>query len=135
MDNINLEILTPEKTIFNEQVESVTVPGTKGSFQVLKDHAPLMSTIDIGVVAVKNKNQTNYFTTGGGTIEVKKNKIMILADSMEKVEDIDVDRAQQAKERAENRLRNKKDADVDEVKAESALKRAINRINAKEKYL
>jgi F-type H+-transporting ATPase subunit epsilon len=135
MDSISLEILTPEKPIFNEQVESVTVPGTKGSFQVLKDHAPLMSTIDIGVVALKIKDQTSYFTTGGGTIEVKKNKITILADSMEKVEDIDVDRAQQAKERAEERIRNKKDSDVDEAKAESALKRAINRINAKEKYL
>jgi len=135
MDSISLEIHTPEKLIFSEKVESVTVPGTKGSFQILKDHAPLMSTIDIGVIAVKIKDQTGYFTIGGGTIEVKKNKITILADSMEKIEDIDVDRAQQAKEKAEKRLRNKKDSDVDEAKAESALKRAINRISAKEKYL
>ena len=134
MDSISLEILTPEKPIFNEKVESVTVPGTKGSFQVLKDHAPLMSTIDIGVVALKIKDQTSYFTTGGGTIEVKKNKITILADSMEKVEDIDVDRAQQAKERAEERIRNKKDSDVDEAKAESALKRAINRLKLTGNY-
>jgi len=134
MDNISLEVLTPEKLIFNEKVESVTVPGTKGRFQVLKDHAPLISTIDIGVIDLKKNNERDHFTTGGGTIEVLKNKVTILVDSIEKVEDIDVYRAEKAKERAEERLVKKNVEDVDAIRAELALKRAVNRINAKNKY-
>lgn len=135
MDNINVEILTPEKPIFKDNVESVTVPGTKGSFQVLKDHAPLMSTLDIGVITIKKNNEKSYFSTGGGSIEVLKNKVTILADSLENVEDIDVDRAERAKERAKDRLSKKSDPDFSEERAETALKRAINRISAKEKYM
>jgi len=135
MDNISLEILTPEKPVINENVESVTVPGTKGSFQVLKDHAPLISTIDIGVITIKNNNEKRYFSTGGGSIEVLKNKVTILADSFENVKDIDVDRAERAKERAYERLSKKSDPDFNELRAEAALNRAINRINAKDKYM
>ena len=135
MDNINLEILTPEKPVFNESVESVTVPGTKGSFQVLKDHAPLMSTLDIGVITIKNNNEKSYFCTGGGSIEVLKNKVTILADSFEKVEDIDVERAERAKERAKERLSKKSDPNFSEARAVAALEKAINRISAKEKYM
>lgn len=134
MDNISLEVLTPEKLVFNENVESVTVPGTKGHFQVLKDHAPLISTIDIGVIDLKKNNEKNHFTTGGGTIEVLKNKVTILVDSIEKVEDIDVDRAEKAKERAEERLNKKNDDEIDMKRAELALKRAINRISSKNKF-
>jgi F-type H+-transporting ATPase subunit epsilon len=135
MDNISLEILTPEKLMINDNVESVTVPGTKGSFQVLKDHAPLMSTLDIGVITIKKNNEKSYFSTGGGSIEVLKNKVNILADSLENVEDIDVDRAEKAKERAEERLSKKSDPDFNEERAEAALKRAINRLSAKKKYM
>ena len=135
MDNISLEILTPEKLMINDNVESVTVPGTKGSFQVLKDHAPLMSTLDIGVITIKKNNEKSYFSTGGGSIEVLKNKVTILADSLENVEDIDVDRAEKAKERAEERLSKKSDPDFNEERAEAALKRAINRLSAKKKYM
>ena len=135
MDNINLEILTPEKPAFNGNVESITVPGTKGSFQVLKDHAPLMSTLDIGIITIKKNNEKSYFSTGGGSIEVLKNKVTILADSLENVKDIDVDRAEKAKERAEERLSKKNDPDFSGERAEAALKRAINRISAKEKYM
>ena len=135
MDNISLEILTPEKLMINDNVESVTVPGTKGSFQVLKDHAPLMSTLDIGVITIKKNNEKSYFSTGGGSIEVLKNKVTILADSLENVEDINVDRAEKAKERAEERLSKKSDPDFNEERAEAALKRAINRLSAKKKYM
>lgn len=135
MDNISLEVLTPEKLLLNEKVESVTVPGTKGSFQVLKDHAPLISTIDIGVIDIKKNNEKDHFTTGGGTIEVLKNKVTILVDSIEKVEDIDIQRAEKAKERAEERLVKKNEESIDALRAELALKRAINRIGAKNKYI
>jgi F-type H+-transporting ATPase subunit epsilon len=134
MAEINLEIITPEKIIYKDSVDSITVPGTKGMFQVLKDHAPLMSTIEIGVITLKKNDKNTHFTTAGGTIEVLNNKVLILADSVEVITDIDIDRAERAKTRAEENLNRKKE-DIDFVRAELALKRAVNRINAREKYI
>ena len=135
MAEINLEIITPEKIIYKDSVDSITIPGTKGMFQVLKDHAPLMSTIEIGVITFKKNNESKYLTTAGGTIEVLNNNVLILADSVEVIEDIDIDRAERAKTRAEENLKKKKEEEIDSVRAELALKRAINRINAREKYI
>jgi F-type H+-transporting ATPase subunit epsilon len=135
MAEINLEIITPEKIIYKDSVDSITVPGTKGMFQVLKDHAPLMSTIEIGVITFKKNDENKYLTTAGGTIEVLNNNVLILADSVEVIEDIDIDRAERAKTRAEENIKRKKEEDIDFVRAELALKRAINRINAREKYI
>ena len=134
MDGINLEIITPEKTIYKDVIDSITIPGTLGSFQVLKDHAPLISSFEVGVITVQKNGNKNYFSTSGGTVEVEKNKILVLADSVEKVDEIDTDRARQAKERAEQRLARKHEAEINESRAEAALKRAVNRINARLKY-
>jgi F-type H+-transporting ATPase subunit epsilon len=134
MAEINLEIITPEKIIYKESVDSITVPGTKGMFQVLKDHAPLMSTIEIGIISLNKSDENTYLTTAGGTIEVLHNNVLILADSVEVIDDIDIDRAESAKTRAEENLKRKKEKEIDGVRAELALKRAINRINAREKY-
>ncbi len=134
MAEIDLEIITPEKIIYKDSVDSITVPGTKGMFQVLKDHAPLMSTIEIGVITLKKNDVNTYLTTAGGTIEVLNNNVLILADSVEVINDIDIDRAESAKTRAEENLKRKKEEEIDGVRAELALKRAINRINAREKY-
>jgi len=134
MAELNLEIITPEKIIYKDSVDSITVPGTKGMFQVLKDHTPIMSTIEIGVITLKKNDEHTHLTTAGGTIEVLNNNILILADSVEVIEDIDIDRAERAKTRAEESLTSKKE-EIDFVRAELALKRAINRINASEKYI
>lgn len=134
MSEINLEIITPEKVIYKDTIDSITVPGTQGGFQVLKDHAPLISTLEIGIITVKKNGNTNYYTTGGGTIEVLSNKVLILADSVESIEKIDIDRAELAKKRAEERLAKKHEEKIDIVRAEAALERAINRLKATEKY-
>ena len=134
MKEIKLEIITPEKIVFKEIIDSITIPGTLGSFQVLKDHAPLISSFEVGVITIQKNGNKNYFSTSGGTVEVEKNKILVLADSVEKVEEIDVDRARQAKERAEQRLAKKHEEVINEARAEAALRRAVNRINAKLKY-
>jgi len=134
MAEINLEIITPEKIIYKDSADSITVPGTKGMFQVLKNHAPLMSTTEIGVITLKKNDESTYFTTAGGTIEVLNNNVLILVDSVEVIEDIDIDRAERAKKRAEERLERKKDSEIDAKRAESALKKAINRINAIQKF-
>jgi len=135
MAELNLEIITPDKPIFNEVIESVTIPGTMGNFQILKNHAPLISTFDVGVVNVKSGSKVNYFSTSGGTVEVNNNKVLVLADSIEPTDQIDLDRAEKAKERAEEHMKRKKEQNVDEERATAALKRAINRINTKEKYI
>ena len=134
MSELNLEIITPEKPIFKDQIESVTIPGTQGSFQILKNHAPIISSFEIGIIKVKKAASETYYTTSGGTVEVSHNKVLVLADSIEKVEDIDEDRAEQAKKRAEERLRKKHEENIDEARAKAALNRALNRLNAVKKY-
>jgi len=133
-DVLNLEIITPEKIILNDKIDSITIPGTLGSFQVLKNHAPLISTFEIGIVTIKNNGSVMHYTTSGGTIEVNDNKVLVLADSIEKIEDIDKVRAEDSKSRAEERLKDKQ-SDIDITRAEAALKRALNRLNAVGKYL
>ena len=77
-----LEIITKDTKIYEGEVKLVQVPGSKGSFQILKNHAPIISTLDRGDVKVIDKNdRTSFFAIGGGVIEVKNNHIMILAES------------------------------------------------------
>jgi len=135
MAGLTLEIITPGKIAFKGEVQSVTVPGTEGSFQVLKNHAPLMSTFEIGEIKlVLPDDGRKFYATGGGTVEVLNNQVLLLADSLEEVAEIDVERARGAKERAENRLLHKTDTtDVD--RAEKALMRAVNRLRLVEKHI
>lgn len=135
MAGLVLEIITPSKISFKGGVNSVTVPGTEGSFQILKNHAPLISTFEIGAIKIVLPDEgEKYYSTGGGTVEVLNNHILILADSLEDVADIDVARATKAKERAQERLTNKTET-TDIERAEIALKRAINRLRLVEKHI
>jgi F-type H+-transporting ATPase subunit epsilon len=123
-----LEIVTPRKVIFSAEVQSFSAPGIVGGFQVLKSHAPLLSSIQIGEVKVVDTagNETRYATTGG-FVEVHENKVVMLAETAEKAEQIDVQRAQDSRDRAQKRLAEKKlETDVD--RARVALARALNRL-------
>jgi len=134
MAELNLEIVTPSKSAFSGEIKSITVPGSKGRFQVLKNHAPIISTFDVGMVKVElHDGKPNHYSTAGGTIEVLDNKVLVLADSIELVAEIDAQRALKAKQRAEERLA-AKTSDINIARAEAALARAINRISIKEKY-
>lgn len=133
MADINLEIISPSKVVFEGEVDSITVPGTSGSFQILKNHAPIVSTLEIGEVKLKIGNTNRYFAISGGTIEVVNNKVLILADSIEESNEIDKERALKSKERALNRLSNKT-PEIDVLRAQSSLTRALNRIRLKELY-
>ncbi|MEE1883946.1 ATP synthase F1 subunit epsilon [Pedobacter flavus] len=79
---MNLEILTPDKKIFEGEVSSVTVPGTMGSFQILKDHAPIISTLEDGAVVIKGSGNDTTFNIKGGVVEVLNNKIIVLAEGV-----------------------------------------------------
>jgi F-type H+-transporting ATPase subunit epsilon len=134
MSELNLEIVTPSKSAFSGEIKSITVPGTKGRFQILKNHAPIISTFDIGMIKVELPDgKSDHYATAGGTIEVLDNKVLVLADSIEQVSEIDEERALKAKQRAEERLIEKK-SDLNISRAQIALARALNRIQVKEKY-
>ena len=119
---------------YKGQIESVTIPGTDGIFQVMVNHAPIISSFETGTIKLElEKDTKKYFATGGGTVEVLKNFIRILADSLEAVENIDIERAKQAMERAKQRLKDHNAKDIDFKRAEAALARAVNRIKLVEK--
>lgn len=135
MSELYLEIITPSKIGYKGNVTSVTVPGTKGNFQVLFNHAPIISSLEIGEIKIDEKGgEKLLFATSGGTIEVSKNKIIILAESFELASEIDSKRAEEAKARAEERIQKRKEADIDDFRAEMALKRAINRLKITNKH-
>ena len=136
MAELYLDIITPSKNIFSGEIKSITLPGTQGGFQVLKNHAPIISTLEIGVVKiVLADNSIQNYATGGGTVEVLDNKILLLADSIERSDEIDVERAKDAMERASKRLNEKSEnKSIDGVRAEAALARAVNRIKIAEKF-
>ncbi|RPI13492.1 MAG: ATP synthase F1 subunit epsilon [Ignavibacteriae bacterium] len=124
---IHLEIVTPRKIDFSDEVKSFTAPGTEGGFQILPNHAPFISTIGIGKVKFVTKdNVEKEFATSGGVVEVHDNKISMLAETIEPKEDIDVQRAREAKERAAKKLEAAHGHDIDIAKI--ALLRALNRL-------
>jgi F-type H+-transporting ATPase subunit epsilon len=79
---MNLEILTPDKKVYEGEVTAVTVPGTLGSFQILKDHAPIISTLEDGPVIIKSGKGEETFNIKGGVVEVLQNKIIVLAEAV-----------------------------------------------------
>jgi len=129
MKEILLEIITPSKSAYKGNVKSVTVPGTLGNFQVLFNHAPLLSSLEIGKIKIEESaGQIIEYATSGGTIEVKENKILILADSVETQEEIDIERARKSYERAKERLATRDKSEIDNIRAELSLQRALNRM-------
>ncbi len=126
-----LEIVTPYGLVVSEEVDEVVCAGSEGEFGVLPGHVPFFTTLKIGMLTYKKGNSTKYVFVNWGYAEVRPDKVMILADSAEKSEDIDVERARAAMKRAEERL--KKAEEIDFKRAESALERAVTRIQVAEK--
>lgn len=135
MSKLYLEIITPNKIGYKGNINSITVPGTKGNFQVLFNHAPIISSLEIGeITIVEDDGKKVSFATSGGTIEVSKNRIIVLAESFERSDEIDVNRAEEAKQRAQGRLKKRREAEIDDFRAEIALKRALNRLKISKKH-
>ena len=129
-EKINLEVVTPKGAIVSEEVDIVTAPGFAGEFGVLANHAPFLSTIKIGTLRYKKDGNENELMVSGGFCEVSNNKITFLVESAERGHEIDVDRALQAKERAEKRLLQaiEQQEKFDRTRAEAALQRALARL-------
>jgi F-type H+-transporting ATPase subunit epsilon len=126
--DLNLEIVTPFGQTYSEKVKSCTVPGALGKFQVLKDHASMLSLVNVGLIKiVEDSGKIRNLSTSGGFCEIDKNEIQIIVESAEFSDTIDVKRAKDAKERAEKRLQSKT-TEIDEERAKLALVRALNRL-------
>ena len=129
MSTILLEIVTPDRLVYSEQVNSVTVRGVEGELGILPGHISFVTPLQIAPVYVKVGNDKTPFAVQGGFVEVRKDKIVILAESAERATEIDLERAEAAKERAETRLHTKgRQDEVAHRRAELALQRAMNRI-------
>ncbi|MFC4777875.1 F0F1 ATP synthase subunit epsilon [Paenibacillus sp. GCM10023252] len=131
MSSFLVEIVTPERKVYAEQASMVSVKGAEGELGILPNHIPLVTPLRIAPVVIKRNGQEDVIAVNGGFIEVRKDKVVILAESAELPEDINIERAESAKQRAEQRLSAKK-SEVDQRRAELALQRALNRINVKQ---
>jgi len=123
-----LEVVTPERKVYSQEVRFVVVPGSEGELGFLPEHAALVSAVKVGLVRAHHEGKILKIAVSGGFVEVRSSKVTILANSAEREDQIDAKRAEAAKERAEHRLQS--GGDVDITRAEAALKRAINRLKA-----
>lgn len=131
--SFSLEIVTPRKVVFKGEVASFSAPGILGGFQVLYNHAPLLSALQVGEIKFTSmEGKEVHYATSGGFVEVKDNHVVTLAETAERADEIDVERAKAAQERAQKRLMEKsKDIEID--RAHIALARAINRLRIVER--
>ncbi len=125
----HIEIITPGKVLFSDDVDTVEAPGEMGEFQVYPEHTPFLSGLATGSVILSREGKKTFVSISGGFCEVQPEKTVILAQTAEMANDIDVARAQAAKTRAEERLEAPVKEDVDEERAKAALARALNRLN------
>jgi F-type H+-transporting ATPase subunit epsilon len=130
MSTVQLEILTIERKLFDDRVNMVIAPGAEGVLGILPRHTPLLTSLAYGELQIKKDGaEDEFFAIGGGFMEVQPDHVIVLADSAEHVEEIDVARAEAARQRAEEYVaRAKVDEEFDLARAEAALRRSIIRL-------
>lgn len=128
MGKLYLELVTPEKMVVSQEVDTMAAPGTLGEFGVLQGHVSFLTGIQPGELHYRSGGETSRFVVTTGFAEVFNNKVSVLVDAAESATEIDVERARQAEMRARKRLEERKREDVDYLRAESALKRAVARL-------
>lgn len=132
MLTLRLEIVTAERLVFGEDVNIVIAPGIEGQLGILPHHTPLMTMLMPGeLVARKGSEEFSMFITGG-FLEVRPDKVLVLADACERAEEIDQERAEAARKRAEERIKTRA-PDIDMAEAEAALQRSLVRLKVVER--
>jgi len=124
-----LVIVTPSNMAFEGEARSVLAPGQDGYFEVLIGHVPMLTSLQPGILTIRNNEGRKQFTVSGGFVEVLRSQTTVLAETIEEVSAIDINRARQAEERARKRL-DSAGEDIDVERAKASLSRALNRINA-----
>lgn len=130
VNTMKLQIITPTRTILDTEVESVILTTTEGDMGIFYDHEPVVALLAYKDIIYTQQGEKKKATTLGGFVEVTKDKVVILTDASELQDEIDIERAKRAKERAEKRLAEKGEG-IDHLRAEIALKKAIARIRLK----
>lgn len=128
METIKCEIVTVERLVYEDEVDSVTAPAVKGEIQVLPEHTPLITALSAGELVVTKSGETEYFAIGGGYLEVLANKVTVMADTAERADEIDEARAQAARDRAEQMLREHPPTSEDYAAIEGTLRRSLARL-------
>ena len=123
-----LEVVTPQRLIISEEVEELVAPGQEGSFGVWPGHTPFMTTLKIGELSYTRGRKERFLVVNWGYAEVRSEKVIVLVETAERQEEIDLARAEQARVRAEERLRRFGDETIDHARAQAALDRALARM-------
>lgn len=127
-----LEIVTPERVLYEGEVTSIKAPGVMGSFEVLIGHIPFLTTLEVGEVNFRETDVRQYIATSGGVLEVLRTGVTVLLETAEWANEIDVERAESARQRSLQRIHNPT-VDIDMQRAESSLARALNRIRVSQR--
>ena len=127
MEKIKLDIVTAEKLIYSEEVDSFIAPGINGELGILPNHANLVTILDTGVLTITKNGEETDMAIAGGYLEVQPHSALLLADAAERADDIDIERAEAARARAEEAAKNVGSVDA-QLAAEAALKRSLTRL-------
>jgi F-type H+-transporting ATPase subunit epsilon len=132
MATLRLEIITAERQVFSDDVNTVVAPGVEGELGILPHHAPLITMLKPGELLIRKDSEETYMSVSGGFLEVRPDKILILADACERAEEIDIERAEAAKRRAEERLKTRT-PELDVAQVQAALLRSLVRLRVAER--
>jgi F-type H+-transporting ATPase subunit epsilon len=132
MATFRLEIVTAERMIFSDDVSAVIAWGAEGQLGILPHHAPLMTILQPGDILIRKDKEEEYFALSGGFLEIRPDKVIILADACERAEESDITRAEEAKRRAQETMK-AAPLTVDAAAAEAALRRSLARLKVAEK--
>ena len=132
MAGVRLDIVTAERVVFSEDVDVVVAPGIEGELGILPHHAPLMTTLKAGELQVRKGGEESSLAISGGFLEVRPDRVIVLADAAERAEEIDLARAEEAKRRVQEQI-SRHVPGVDMAQAEAALRRALTRLKVGEK--
>jgi len=129
---LKFEIVTAERVVYSEEVDTVIAPGSQGELGILPSHAPLLTTLKPGMLMVRHGGEEQAMFVNGGFLEVMQDKVIVLADVAERAEEIDVAKAEEAKRHAEESLRQAHASHVDIAVAEAALRRSLIQLKVAE---
>ncbi|MBN2462646.1 MAG: F0F1 ATP synthase subunit epsilon [Dehalococcoidia bacterium] len=132
MATLRLEIITAERQVLADDVNVVVAPGVEGELGILPHHAPLITMLNPGELLIRKDGEEIYMSVSGGFLEIRPDKIIILADACERAEEIDIQRAEEAKRRAEERLKTST-PELDMAQVQAALLRSIIRLKVAER--
>lgn len=128
-----LEIVTPERLAFSEEVDSVNCPGIDGELGILPHHAPLITTLGVGELRIRRGAEEEYFAIAGGFLQVRPDKVVVMAETADMASEIDIQKAEEARREAERALAEGFAEPADLSRARAALQRALLRIQVAER--